>query len=234
MKRRSRRYNEASKLIDPGKEYALEDAVALLKKLPKAKFDESIEVSVRLGVDPRHADQVVRGTVALPHGIGKSVRVLVVCKSNKENEARDAGADHVGYEEYLKRINEGWFDFDVIIATPDVMGELGKLGKILGPRGLMPNPKSGTVTIDVGQAVKEVKAGKIEFRVDKSGILHVNIGKSSFNEKQLTENIRSFIDTVARLKPASAKGQYFRSITVSSTMGPGIHLDRNVALGETK
>jgi large subunit ribosomal protein L1 len=234
MKRHSRRYNEAAKLIEPGKEYALEDAVTLLKKLPKAKFDESIEVSVRLGVDPRHADQVVRGTVALPHGIGKSVRVLVVCKSNKENEAREAGADHVGFEEFLKKINEGWFDFDVIIATPDVMGELGKLGKILGPRGLMPNPKSGTVTLEVGQAVKEVKAGKIEFRVDKSGILHVNIGKSSFNEKQLTENIRSFIDTVARLKPASAKGQYFRSITVSSTMGPGIHLDRNVALGETK
>ncbi len=234
MKRHSRRYNEASKLIEPGKEYALEDAVTLLKKLPKAKFDESIEVSVRLGVDPRHADQVVRGTVALPHGIGKSVRVLVMCKSNKENEAREAGADHVGFEEYLKKINEGWFDFDVIIATPDVMGELGKLGKTLGPRGLMPNPKSGTVTQDVGQAVKEVKAGKIEFRVDKSGILHVNIGKSSFNETQLTENIRSFIDTVARLKPASAKGQYFRSITVSSTMGPGIHLDRNVALSETK
>lgn len=234
MKRHSRRYNEAAKLIEPGKEYALEDAVTLLKKLPKAKFDESIEVSVRLGVDPRHADQVVRGTVALPHGIGKSVRVLVVCRSNKENEAREAGADHVGFEEFLKKINEGWFDFDVIIATPDVMGELGKLGKILGPRGLMPNPKSGTVTLEVGQAVKEVKAGKIEFRVDKSGILHVNIGKSSFNEKQLTENIRSFIDTVARLKPASAKGQYFRSITVSSTMGPGIHLDRNVALGETK
>ncbi|MGH7497067.1 MAG: 50S ribosomal protein L1 [bacterium] len=234
MKRRSRRYNEAAKLIEAGKEYSLEDAVVLLKKLPRAKFDESIEVAVRLGVDPRHADQVVRGTVALPHGIGKSVRVLVMCKSNKENEARDAGADHVGFEEYLKKINEGWFDFDVIIATPDVMGELGKLGKILGPRGLMPNPKSGTVTLDVGQAVREVKAGKIEFRVDKSGILHVNIGKSSFNEKQLTENIRSFIDTVARLKPASAKGQYFRSITVSSTMGPGIHLDRNVALGETK
>lgn len=234
MKRHSRRYNEALKLIDPGKEYSLEDAVVLLKKLPKAKFDESIEVAVRLGVDPRHADQVVRGTVALPHGIGKSVRVLVVCRSNKEAEAREAGADHVGFEEYLKKINEGWFDFDVIVATPDVMGELGKLGKILGPRGLMPNPKSGTVTVDVGQAVREVKAGKIEFRVDKSGILHVNVGKSSFNEKQLTENIRSFIDTVARLKPASAKGQYFRSITISSTMGPGIHLDRNVALSETK
>src|SRR5512134_3539011 len=177
MKRRSRRYNEASKLIDPGKEYSLEDAVTLLKKLPKAKFDESIEVSVRLGVDPRHADQVVRGTVALPHGIGKSVRVLVVCRSNKENEAREAGADHVGFEEFLKKINEGWFDFDVIIATPDVMGELGKLGKILGPRGLMPNPKSGTVTLEVGQAVKEVKAGKIDFRVDKTGIVHTSVGK---------------------------------------------------------
>jgi len=234
MKKHSRRFNEAAKLVDAGKEYALEDAVALLKKLPKAKFDEAIEVAVRLGVDPRHADQVVRGTVALPHGTGRSVRVLVMCKSNKEAEAREAGADHVGFEEFLKKINEGWFDFDVIIATPDVMGELGKLGKILGPRGLMPNPKSGTVTLEVGQAVREVKAGKIEFRVDKSGILHVNVGKASFDERQLTDNIRSFIDTVARLKPASAKGQYFRSITISTTMGPGIHLDRNVAMSETK
>ncbi len=232
--KQSRRFEAISKLVQPGVEYSLEDAVALLKKTATAKFNESVEVAIRLGVDPRHADQVVRGTVALPHGTGKSVRVLVICKTAKENEARDAGADFVGFDEYLKKINEGWFDFDVMIATPDVMAELGKLGKILGPRGLMPNPKSGTVTVEVGQAVREVKAGKIEFRVDKSGILHVNIGKASFTEQQLTDNIRSFVETVARLKPASAKGQYFRSITVSSTMGPGIPLDRNAALTELK
>ncbi len=232
--KQSRRFTEVAKLVQPGVEYSLDDAVALLKKTATAKFNESIEVAVRLGVDPRHADQVVRGTVALPHGIGKTVRVLVICKTAKENEAREAGADHVGFDEYLKKINEGWFDFDVMIATPDVMAELGKLGKILGPRGLMPNPKSGTVTFDIGQAVREVKAGKIEFRVDKSGILHVNIGKASFSAQQLSENIRTFIDTVARLKPASAKGQYFRSITVSSTMGPGIPIDRNVAMSELK
>lgn len=230
----SRRFTEVAKLVQPGVEYSLDDAVALLKKTATAKFNESVEVAVRLGVDPRHADQVVRGTVALPHGTGKTVRVLVVCKTAKENEAREAGADYVGFDEYLKKINEGWFDFDVMIATPDVMADLGKLGKILGPRGLMPNPKSGTVTLDVAQAVREVKAGKIEFRVDKSGILHVNIGKASFTEKQLGENIRSFIDMVARLKPASAKGQYFRSITLSSTMGPGIPLDHNAVMNEMK
>lgn len=230
----SRRFSELSKLVQHKKEYSLEDAVALLKKTATAKFNESVEVAVRLGVDPRHADQVVRGTVSLPHGTGKTVRVLVVCKTAKENEAREAGADYVGFDEYLKKINEGWFDFDVIIATPDVMAELGKLGKILGPRGLMPNPKSGTVTFDVSQAVREVKAGKIEFRVDKTGILHVNVGKASFSEKQLGENIRSFIDTVVRLKPASAKGQYLRSITISSTMGPGIAIDRNAAVQEVK
>ncbi|MCI0696508.1 50S ribosomal protein L1 [candidate division KSB1 bacterium] len=230
----SRRYQELLKNIEPGKEYALEDAVKLLKKTATAKFDETVEVSVRLGVDPRHADQAVRGTVALPHGLGKTVRVLVLCKSVKEKEAKDAGADYVGFEEYIKKINENWFDFDVMIATPDVMGEVGKLGKILGPRGLMPNPKSGTVTLDVGKAVKEVKAGKIEFRVDKTGILHVNVGKSSFSEPQLVDNIRAFMDTVVRLKPASAKGQYVRSVTVSSTMGPGIAIDRNAIAVEAK
>ncbi len=230
----SRRFTEVAKLVQLGVEYSLDDAVALLKKTATAKFNESVEVAIRLGVDPRHADQVVRGTVALPHGTGKVVRVLVICKTAKENEAREAGADFVGFDEYLKKINEGWFDFDVMIATPDVMADLGKLGKILGPRGLMPNPKSGTVTFDVGQAVREVKAGKIEFRVDKSGILHVNIGKASFSEKQLSENIRSFIDMVMRLKPASSKGQYFRSVTISSTMGPGIPLDYNAAMNEIK
>lgn len=230
----SRRYQELAKNIEPDKEYSLEDAVKLLKKTATAKFDETVEVSVRLGVDPRHADQAVRGTVALPHGIGKTVRVLVLCKSVKEKEAKDAGADHVGFEEYIKKINENWFDFDVMIATPDVMGDVGKLGKILGPRGLMPNPKSGTVTMDVAKAVKEVKAGKIEFRVDKTGILHVNVGKASFSEPQLVDNIRAFMETVVRLKPASAKGQYVRSVTVSSTMGPGIPLDRNAITVETK
>jgi len=232
--KQSRRYQELLKNIEPEKEYSLEDAVKLLKKTATAKFDETVEVSVRLGVDPRHADQAVRGTVALPHGIGKTVRVLVLCKSVKEKEANEAGADYVGFEEYLKKINENWFDFDVMIATPDVMGEVGKLGKILGPRGLMPNPKSGTVTLDVGKAVKEVKAGKIEFRVDKTGILHVNVGKASFSEPQLVDNIRAFMDTVVRLKPASAKGQYVRSVTVSSTMGPGIPIDRNAITVEAK
>lgn len=230
----SRRYRELAKLIEPNKEYSLEDAVALLKKTATAKFNETIEVAMRLGVDPRHADQVVRGTVSLPHGTGKTVRVLVLCKTTKEAEARDAGADHVGFDDYIKKINEGWFEFDVVIATPDVMGEVGKLGKVLGPRGLMPNPKSGTVTFDVGQAVKEVKAGKIEFRVDKSGILHVNIGKASFSEQQIAENARLFIETVVRLKPASSKGQYVRSITLSSTMGPGIPIDSNAMMGELK
>ncbi|MDZ7288820.1 MAG: 50S ribosomal protein L1 [candidate division KSB1 bacterium] len=230
----SRRYQELLKHLEPGKEYSLEDAVKLLKKTATAKFDETVEVAVRLGVDPRHADQAVRGTVALPYGTGKTVRVLVLCKSAKEKEAKDAGADYVGFDEYIKKINEGWFDFDVMIATPDVMGEVGKLGKILGPRGLMPNPKSGTVTIDVGKAVKEVKAGKIEFRVDKTGILHVNVGKASFPEQHLVENVRTFMDTVLRLKPSSAKGQYIRSVTLSSTMGPGIPVDRNAVTAEAK
>ncbi len=230
----SRRFRELAKLIDPGKEYSLEEAVALLKKSATAKFNETIEVAMRLGVDPRHADQVVRGTVSLPHGTGKTVRVLVLCKTAKEAEAREAGADYAGFEEYIKKINEGWFEFDVVIATPDVMGEVGKLGKVLGPRGLMPNPKSGTVTFEVGQAVKEVKAGKIEFRVDKSGILHVNVGKASFTETQIIDNVRTFIETVIRLKPASSKGQYVRSISLSSTMGPGIAVDKNAVMSDLK
>ncbi len=232
--KRSRRYNDLSKKLEAKKEYSLEDAVKLLKQNATAKFDESIDVAIRLGVDPRHADQVVRGTVALPHGTGKSVRVLVITKPAKEKEARDAGADHVGFDEYLKKINEGWFEFDVIIATPDVMGDLGKLGKILGPRGLMPNPKSGTVTSDVAKAVQEVRAGKIEFRVDKTGILHVNVGKASFDEKKIYDNVKAFIDTVVRLKPASAKGTYLKSITISSTMGPGVAVDRNLVLTEAR
>ncbi len=227
-----KRYNNAAALIDAGKDYSLDEAVQLLKKTANAKFDESIEVSVNLGVDPRHADQVVRGTVSLPNGIGKEVRVLVLTKGDKEAEAKEKGADYVGFDEFIKKIQDGWFEFDVLVATPDVMGEVGKLGRILGPRGLMPNPKSGTVTMDVGKAVEELKAGKIEFRVDKYGILHVAVGKASFEEKAIRENVIAFMETVFRLKPSAAKGQYLKGVTLSSTMGPGIYLDRAALLNE--
>lgn len=213
--------------IDRQKEYKIPEAVALLKELANAKFDESVDVAVKLGVDPRHADQMVRGTVVLPHGTGKQVKVLVLTKGPKEAEAKEAGADYVGFEEYIKKIQEGWLDFDVVIATPDVMPEVGKLGKILGSRGLMPNPKSGTVTMDVGKVVKEVKAGKIQFRVDKAGIVHASIGKASFDSQKIIENLKAFLSTILRLKPASAKGQYVKSIYLSSTMGPGIKIDRS-------
>jgi len=190
-------------------------------------------VAVRLGVDPKHADQVVRGTVSLPHGTGKTVRVLVIAKPEKHDEAREAGADHVGYEDYVKKIQDGWTDIDVIIAAPDTMAELGKIGKILGPRGLMPNPKSGTVTPNIGQAVKDVKAGKIDFRVDKTGIVHSIVGKASFDENMLSDNITAFIDTIIKLKPAASKGTYVKSITLSTTMGPGIKIDRNHSTAKT-
>lgn len=216
-------------LVDPEKMYSLTEAVSLLKKCSKTKFDESVDVAMKLGVDPKHADQVVRGTVSLPHGTGKSVRVLVIAKEDKHAEAKEAGADHVGFEDYLNKIKEGWTDIDVIIASPDAMAELGKLGKVLGPRGLMPNPKSGTVTPKVGEAVKEVKAGKIDFRVDKTGIVHSGVGKVSFDESQLAENISTFISTIIKLKPSAAKGTYIKSIYVSSTMGPGIHIDPSAA-----
>ncbi len=225
--KRSKRYRELLQKIDRGKDYSLEEAVKLLKETASAKFDETVEVAVRLGVDPRHADQVVRGTVTLPHGTGKDVRVLVIAKGAKATEAEEAGADYVGFKDVIEKIQQGWLDFDVVIATPDVMSEVGKLGRILGPRGLMPNPKAGTVTMDVAKAVKEVKAGKIEFRVDRYGILHVAVGKASFDEDKLIENIKTFIETVMRLKPPAAKGQYLRSITVANTMGPGIRVDRN-------
>ena len=185
-------------------------------------------MAVKLGVDPKKADQAVRGTVSLPHGTGKQVRVLVIAKPPKDEEAKAAGADHAGFQDYLQKIQQGWADIDVIIATPDVMGDLGKLGKVLGPRGLMPNPKSGTVTNDIAKAVKEVKGGKIEFRVDKAGILHASVGKVNFDANKLVENINAFLATVMRLKPATSKGQYVKSISVSSTMGPGIHIDKNV------
>lgn len=221
-------------LLEAGKDYSLDDAVELLKKTAKAKFEESVDITVNLGVDPRHADQVVRGTVSLPHGTGKDVRVLVLTKGGKEQEATNAGADYVGFDEYVKKIQGGWFEFDVVVATPDVMSEIGKLGKVLGPRGLMPNPKSGTVTMDIGQAVQELKAGKIEFRVDKYGILHACVGKSSFDTKKLRENIVAFMATVLRLKPASSKGLYIRKISVSNSMGPGIPIDRSAVLSELR
>ncbi len=206
-------------------------AVEMLKKTASAKFDESIDIDVRLGVDPRHADQMVRGTVALPHGTGKEVRVLVLANESEQAEALEAGADYVGLDDYVEKIQKkGWTDFDVLIATPDVMAKVGRLGRVLGPRGLMPNPKSGTVTMDVAQAVKEVKAGKIDFRVDKFGNLHSAIGKASFSEEQLRDNAEAFLREVVRLRPAAAKGTYVRSITLSSTMGPGIRLDRGEVL----
>jgi len=222
----SKRLKAATALVDRSKVHTIEEAVQQVKKTSTAKFVESVDLAVRLGVDPKKADQAVRGTVALPHGIGKEVRVRVMARPLRDEEARAAGADHAGLAEYVAKIQGGWADIDVIIATPDVMGEVGKLGKILGPRGLMPNPKSGTVTADVAKAVKEVKAGKIEFRVDKAGILHASVGKANFEEKMLVENIHAFLNAVIRLKPATAKGTYVKSIHLSSTMGPGVQIDR--------
>ena len=223
----SKRYKANAAKVELKKDYSIDEAITKVKESATAKFVESVDIAVRLGVDPKKADQAIRGTVALPHGAGKEVRVLVLAKPPKDEEAKAAGADHAGLQEYVQKIQGGWADIDVIIATPDVMMEVGKLGKILGPRGLMPNPKSGTVTPDVAKAVKEVKAGKIEFRVDKAGILHASIGKANFESKQLSDNIHAFLNTVAKLRPATAKGTYIKSITLSSTMGPGVKIDRN-------
>ncbi len=223
----SKRFKAAGQKVDSTKQYTIDEAIVKVKEGATAKFIESVDVAVRLGVDPKKADQAIRGTVALPHGIGREVRVLVLARAPKDAEAKAAGADHAGLAEYITQIQGGWADIDVIIATPDVMGEVGKLGKVLGPRGLMPNPKSGTVTMDVAKAVKEVKAGKIEFRVDKAGIVHASIGKANFESKQLSDNLHAFLNTIVRLKPASAKGTYVRSINLSSTMGPGVRIDRN-------
>lgn len=223
----SKRYRANKKLVDRRRELSLEEAVTQLKQAKPAKFNESVEIAVRLGVDPRKADQVVRGTVTLPHGTGKTVRVLAITKT-KLAEAEAAGADFAGFEEYIEKIKGGWTDFDVIVATPESMADIGKLGKILGPRGLMPNPKAGTVTPNIGQAIQEVKAGKVEFRVDKFGILHLAVGKLSFSAPQLQENIVEFFRNIMRLKPATAKGQYVKSVYLSSTMGPGIKLARSV------
>jgi large subunit ribosomal protein L1 len=222
----TKRMKETTSSVERQKEYSINEGVTILKKTAKAKFNESIDIAVRLGVDPKKSDQMVRGTASLPHGIGKSVRVLVLSRPAKHQEALDAGAEYVGLEDYLAKIQEGWADVDVVIATPDVMGEVGKLGKVLGPRGLMPNPKSGTVTNDVGQAVQDVKGGKISFRVDKGGIVHAMVGKVNFTEDKIIENIQSFISVLNRMKPAAAKGVYIRGVVLSSTMGPGIRLDR--------
>jgi large subunit ribosomal protein L1 len=226
----SKRFKALASQVESKKLYSVEDAIKLVKRTANAKFTESVDIAIKLGVDPKKADQAVRGTVSLPFGTGKEVRVLVIAKPPKDDEAKAAGADHAGFQDYLQKIQQGWADIDVIIATPDVMGDLGKLGKVLGPRGLMPNPKSGTVTTDVAKAVKEVKGGKIEFRVDKAGILHASVGKVNFEENKLVDNINAFLNTVMRLKPATSKGQYVKSIAISSTMGPGVHIDKNVTV----
>ncbi len=211
--------------IDLTKEYSLEDAVSLVKESSYAKFDESIDLAVNLGIDPRKSDQMVRGAVVLPHGIGKKIRVLVFAKGEKEKEAIDAGADYVGSEDLVEKISKGWLDFDKTVATPDIMGLVGKLGKILGPRGLMPNPKLGTVTFDIAKAVKEIKAGKVEYRAEKAGIVHVPIGKVSFDSKKLRENVKAIIESIVKAKPATSKGKYLKKLSISSTTGPGISVD---------
>jgi large subunit ribosomal protein L1 len=225
MAKHGRKYEIARGVIEPGRLYTPLEAIRLLKMLDTAKFDETVEVHFRLGVDVRHADQIVRGTTILPHGIGKAVRVAVFAEGDKAREAQDAGADIIGSADLAKQVEEGMLDFDVAIATPDMMGTVGKLGRILGPRGLMPNPKSGTVTFDVGKAVSDAKAGKVEYRTDRSGIVHLVIGKKSFGERELVENYGTLLDEIIRAKPAAAKGRYMRSVTFASTMGPGIEVD---------
>lgn len=230
MGKSSRKYSTAREMFDRKTQYSVDEAVEILKKMPKKKFDESVELSVCLGVDPRHADQQVRGTVSLPRGLGKTVRVIVFAKGEPATEAEAAGADHVGADELAEKVQGGWTDFDVAIATPDMMGTVGRLGRVLGPRGLMPNPKSGTVTPNPAKAVEEAKAGRVEFRVDKQANIHVAIGKSSFEVDALTENLRAVLDVIVKAKPAASKGQYVRSATISKTMSPGVRLDRS-ALG---
>ena len=220
-----KKYTDSAKLLEKGKLYDLTEAVELVKQTAKAKFDETIELSVRLGVDPRHADQQVRGAVVLPHGTGKKVRVLVFCKADKAADAKAAGADFIGGEDLIAKIQEGWLDFDVAVATPDMMGLVGRVARILGPRGLMPNPKSGTVTPDVTKAINDIEAGKVEYRVDRSSIINVPVGKASFEANQLDENISTLMDAIVKAKPASAKGTYLKSVAISSTMGPGIRLN---------
>lgn len=231
MAKLSKNRKEALSKYDPAESYSLQDAASLVKEITTTKFDSSVDVDIRLGVDPRKADQMVRGVVALPHGTGREMRVLVLCTPDKEQEAKDAGADHVGLDDYIAKIEGGWTDVDVIITMPTVMAKVGKLGRVLGPRGLMPNPKSGTVTLDVAKAVQEVKSGKIDFKVDKFGIVHTSVGRASFSPEQIMKNVEEVVSTVSKLKPASAKGTYFRSITLSSTMSPGIKIDKNSIAG---
>jgi len=221
----TKRMKTAIESVDRDRSYGLRDAVELLKNAPLLKFDESVDVAVNLGVDPKHADQMVRGGIVLPHGTGKSVRILVFAKGDKEKEAQAAGADHVGADDLAKRIQEGWLEFDRVIATPDMMGVVGRLGRVLGPRGLMPNPKLGTVTMDVARAVAEQKSGKVEYRVEKAGIVHVSVGRKSFSVDQLVDNATALIDALVRAKPASAKGAYLKKISISTTMGPGVRVD---------
>lgn len=225
MAKRGKRYEEAFKLIDREQAYLATEALELVKKTATAKFDETVEAAFRLGVDPKKADQQIRGAVVLPNGTGKTQRVLVIAKGEKAKEAEAAGADYVGDDDYINKINQGWFEFDVIVATPDMMGQLGRLGRVLGPKGLMPNPKTGTVTFEVEKAVNDIKAGKVEYRVDKAGIIHVPIGKVSFELDKLVENFNTILDTLVKAKPAAAKGTYMKSVSVSSTMGPGVKVN---------
>jgi large subunit ribosomal protein L1 len=231
MAKESKKTKSSKAKLTLGKEYSLSEAAALLKEITFTKFDASVDIDIRLGIDPKKADQMVRGVVALPHGTGKELRVCVICPADKEQEAKDAGADYVGLDDLVKKIEEGWTDMDVIITMPSVMAKVGKLGRILGPRGLMPNPKSGTVTLEIGKTVKEVKQGKIDFKVDKAGIIHTRIAKVSFTADKIRENVEEILHTIARLKPASAKGTYFRSIYLSSTMSPSIPIDKNSISG---
>ncbi|GAB3490239.1 50S ribosomal protein L1 [Spirosoma knui] len=231
MAKLTKKQKEAQSKYDASKEYSLQQAAEILKEISFTKFDASVDIDVRLGVDPRKADQMVRGVATLPHGTGKTVRVLVLCTPDKENEAKEAGADFVGLDDYIQKIEQGWTDVDVIITMPNVMAKVGRLGKVLGPRGLMPNPKSGTVTPEVGKAVREVKAGKIDFKVDKTGIIHTSIGKVSFTPEKLAENAQEIISTLMRLKPSSAKGTYVKTINLSSTMSPGVTIDKGTVAG---
>jgi large subunit ribosomal protein L1 len=232
--KRSKNYRNAKEKLDRLKQYPLDESIQFVKENKFVKFDESVDINLKLGVDPRHADQIVRGTVSLPNGTGKDVKILVFAQGDKEKEAREAGADYVGGDEEVKKIQEGWVDFDTVVATPDMMSKVGRLGKILGPRGLMPNPKSGTVTMDITKTVQELKAGKIEFRVDRQGGLSSSIGKVSFDKEKLIENAMAFIDAVVRAKPSAAKGTYIKSAAISSTMGVGLRLDHGAILTELK
>jgi large subunit ribosomal protein L1 len=225
MRRHGKKYTAARAQVAADRDYSIEDAIPLVQKVKYAKFDETVELSLRLGVDPKHADQMVRGTVVLPHGLGKSKRVLAIAGGEKQKEAQEAGADVVGGEEMVDKIQGGFMDFDAVVATPDMMRAVGKLGKVLGPRGLMPNPKTGTVTVDIAKAVKEIKAGKVEFRVDKTGIIHAPVGKTSFPAESLVANAHALVDSIVKAKPSAAKGKYLKSVTMSSTMGPGIRID---------